>query len=265
MPRKRAIDPDLALFDARPDLEGSVIKSAQRVVRLFELFSDLRIGITVADVASKLKMPQSSTSALLRSLHTLGYLSIDEEKRTYAPSSRIALLGHWIDPLLLREGPILQMARAVTEEIGIDTFLAIRNKLHVQIVYRQHAETRTSYSLTGAGSLMVLAATGHVLMSDMSERDITKLVNATNVRLPAKLPQVNAREFIARLAIIRQKGFAVGLAQRSHENVTVAVRLPHTTVEPMAFGISVPAGRVGENPGRWGNILKRAVAEWLGD
>lgn len=265
LPRKRAIGPDVVFVDARPQLDGSVVKSAQRVIQLLELFSDVRIGITVADVASKLKMPQSSTSALLRSLHTLGYLAIDEEKRTYAPTSRVALLGHWIDPLLLREGPILQMTRAVSEEAGYDTFLAIRNKLHVQIVYRQHSAGMISHSLTGAGSFMTLAATGHALMCDMSEREVTKLVTATNARLPDGVPPVSTRELFDKLAAVRREGFAIGPAMRSQNNMTVAVRLPDTTVEPMVIGISVPSESLGDDPHVWSNILKNAVRHWLGE
>src|ERR1700712_485157 len=124
MPRKRAIGPDKVFFDARPALGGSIVKSAQRVIELLELFSDLRMGITVADVASTLKMPQSSTSALLHSLHTLGYLTLDREGRTYLPTSRVALLGAWIEPALVREGPVLQMMRTIAEEVGFSVFLA---------------------------------------------------------------------------------------------------------------------------------------------
>ena len=68
MPRRRALSPDRVFIDARPALDGDIVKSAQRVIQVFEFFNDLRSGATVADVASALRIPQSSTSALLRSL-----------------------------------------------------------------------------------------------------------------------------------------------------------------------------------------------------
>jgi DNA-binding IclR family transcriptional regulator len=252
--------------DARPDLGGSIVKSAQRVIQLLELFDDVRTGLTVADVASKLKMPQSSTSALLQSLHTLGYLAINPEQRTYFPSIRVALLGHWIEPLLVREGPIVQMARRVSAKVGLDSFVAIRNKLHVQIVYRHYdPDLKAPHSLTGSGSFMVLAATGHVLMSDMSERDTTKLVAATNALLPAEAPRVSPRELLAKLERVRRDGFAAGQSQRAHDQLTVAVRLPSATVEPMAFGVSVPAHQIGDDPRPWADLLKSAAHEFLAE
>lgn len=265
MPRKRAIDPDKIFFDARPELGGSIVKSAQRVIELFELFSDLRMGITVADVASALKMPQSSTSALLQSLHRLGYLSVDREGRTYSPTSRVALLGVWIEPALAREGPILQMVREISNEVGFGVFLATRNRLHVQVIYRQNAETEQSHSQTGAGGFLALAATGHILMSEMSDQEVVQLVTATNVHLPEHASSINPRELLGRLAEVRRRGFAVGPSQRSHDQITIAVRLPSVTMDPMALGLSVPEEQLGDGPEKLVELLQRAVAKWLGD
>jgi DNA-binding IclR family transcriptional regulator len=264
MPRKRAISPDRIFVDARPQLGGSVVKSAQRVLELFELFSDIRTGLTVADVASKLKMPQSSTSSLLRSLHTLGYLSIDPQNRTYSPTGRVALPGHWIDPQLVTEGPIIAMARELTEKTGVDSLLAIRNKLHVQVVYRRYPPNPKSHGPTGSGSFLVLAATGHVLMCDMPDREVTLLVNATNAKLDAERPSVDPRELIANLAEVRRQGFAFGRSQRSRGHITFAVRLPDTTVEPIAFGITIPEKDVANDPGYWADLLKHSAQKWLG-
>lgn len=265
MPRKRAIGPDQIFVDTRPKLGGSIVKSAQRVIQLLELFSDLRMGITIADAASALKMPQSSTSALLHSLHTLGYLSVDREGRTYSPTSRVGLLGVWIEPALVSEGPILQMMRAISEQIGFDLFLATRNKLHVQVIYRQNAAMEKSYSQTGAGGFLTLAATGHVLMSDMSDREVTKLVTATNVQLPQNVSAVNPRNLLGTLAEVRRHSFAFGPSQRSHDRITIAVRLPDATVEPMALGLSVPEEQLGTGPEQWARLLQSAIAEWLGE
>lgn len=265
MPRKRAIGPGQVFFDARPQLEGVTVKSAQRVIQIFELFSDLRMGMTVADVASTLKMPQSSTSALLQSLHTLGYLVVDPEGRTYSPTSRIALLGAWIEPALVQGGPILRMMRVVADRLGSDTFLATRNRLHVQVVYRQNGTTEKSHSQTGAGGFLALAATGHVLMSEMSDIEVTKIATATNAQLRDGISPINSRDLLHRLAEVRRQGFAFGPSQRSHDQITIAVPLPDRISEPMAIGLSVPETEVGNSPAVWAELLKSAVSDALGD
>ncbi len=261
MARKRAIESERLFVDARPDLGIPVIKSVQRVIELLELFSDLRIGLTVADVASRLKMPQSSASALLRSLYTLGYLTIDEARRTYLPSSRVPLLGYWVDPMLVCEGPMIRMARTIANQSGFSTFLASRNKLFVQVIYRHNPTETDLQSLTGAGSFLALSATGQVLMSDMSVREVNKIVLATNAQLPSGVSSVNHRELLTRLSAVRQQGYATAPSQRSPDKFTISVRLPTLTVEPMTFGINVPMGDFERNGYELIEMMKRSVRE----
>lgn len=264
MPRRRALSPDRVFIDARPTLDGSIVKSAQRVVQVFEFFNDLRTGATVADVASSLRIPQSSTSALLRSLHIIGYLSFDGEARTYCPTSRVALLGHWIEPQLVAEGPVLRMARALTERTGLDTLLATANKLHVQIIHREFAPDPKFHGQIGSGSFLVTAATGHALLSGMSDGEVTRLVVATNARLEDGVQPVNARALLAELGEVRRRGYTVRPTQRGDGLVTIAMPLPNTLREPMALGISAPLAEIGD-PAQWGEMMLAMVRERLGE
>lgn len=265
MPRRRAISPDRVFIDARPTLDGNLVKSAQRVIQVFEFFNDLRAGATVADIATALKIPQSSTSALLRSLHIMGYLSFDQETRTYRPTSRIALLGHWIEPLLVNEGPAINMARDLTDRSGLDSFLATRNKLYVQIIHRESAPGSKFHGQLGSGGFLVRAASGQALISDMPEREVTKLVVATNAQLKEGLPPVNTRELFDKLANVRTQGYAVGRPQRGDDFLTIAVRLPDKLAEAMALGISAPSTTIGNDPAYWADMMKSVVRNWLGE
>lgn len=262
MPRRRALGPDRAFIDARPALDGSVVKSAQRVIQVFEFFNDLRAGATVADVASSLGIPQSSTSALLRSLQIMGYLSFDRDARTYCPTSRIALLGNWVEPQLVAEGPVIRMARTLTERTGLDTLIATANRLHVQIIHREFAPDPKFHGQIGSGSFLVTAATGHALLSALPERDVKQLVVATNAGLADGLTPINARELLAELAEVRARGYAVRPTRRGEGFVTVAVPLPDILREPMALGVSAPLAEIGD-PQWLAGMMRAAVTEWL--
>jgi DNA-binding IclR family transcriptional regulator len=74
----------------------NVVKSAARVLEVFEYFAGRRTPATVGEVCNALGYPQSSTSVLLKSLFTLGYLSYDQGSRRYSPSVKVATLGEWI-------------------------------------------------------------------------------------------------------------------------------------------------------------------------
>lgn len=77
-------------------MSDTVVKSAARVLEVFEFFAGRKTPATVGEVCASLRYPQSSTSVLLKSLLTLGYLSYDGNTRRYAPSEKVARLGNWI-------------------------------------------------------------------------------------------------------------------------------------------------------------------------
>ncbi len=77
-------------------MSDTVVKSAARVLEVFEFFAGRKAPATVGEVCASLGYPQSSTSVLLKSLLTLGYLSYDGTTRRYAPSVKVARLGSWI-------------------------------------------------------------------------------------------------------------------------------------------------------------------------
>src|SRR3546814_16050692 len=71
---------------AKAPIEQKTVKSAGRVLEILEYFDDLQRQSTVMEIADALGYPQSSTSALLRSLVGMGYLNYDAHARTYITS-----------------------------------------------------------------------------------------------------------------------------------------------------------------------------------
>ena len=94
------------------------IKSAERTLALFELFSREQRPFSVGRVSEALGMPQASASMLLRNLTELGYLEYDRSARTFSPSIRVALLGSWIDRRFSEAGSIGMRLDALQRELG---------------------------------------------------------------------------------------------------------------------------------------------------
>lgn len=110
------------------------IKSAERTLALFELFSREQQPFTVGRIAQGLGMPQPSASMLLRNLHELGYLEYDAHSRTFTPSIRVALLGSWIDRRFGDAGAISVQLGALQRKIGFTAFIGIQNGAAAQAV-----------------------------------------------------------------------------------------------------------------------------------
>ncbi len=243
MPRRRAIDPERLSQESKPELGGAIVKSAQRVVEIFELFSDLQMGATVADVSAMLKTPQSSTSALLRSLHVLGYLDFNIVDRTYCPTGRLALLDCWADQKLVSQGPAIKMVREVTQKTGFSSYLVARNNLHVQLIFRDYGggSALKTRNPNGSGSFITQSVAGCILLSHLPDRDVTKIVTAVNARLPEGQAPIRTKDVKNDIYAVRLAGYLTGPSLMTDGRTTLAFRLPDPLGERIAFGISVPS------------------------
>jgi DNA-binding IclR family transcriptional regulator len=107
--------------------EARTVKSAVRVLEILEFFDEVQRPANVVTVSEALGYPQSSTSALLRSLVATGYLQVDRRSRTYTPTDRVSLLGSWINPPLFAEASLPRLMRAITVRTGALVLLSARN------------------------------------------------------------------------------------------------------------------------------------------
>ena len=89
------------------------VKSAERTIRVLELFQRQQQPQTLHQVATQLRMPVPSTLAILRTLVGMGYLILDVRRKTYFPALRLASLGDWVSAQFFENSPVLEGRRAL--------------------------------------------------------------------------------------------------------------------------------------------------------
>ena len=94
---------------SEPESQRKVVKSAARVIQTLEFFDEKKCALSVAEIAAQHGWPHSSTSALMASLVTLGYLHYDATRRTYLPTMRVALLGDWVQDDSFKDGQLMRL------------------------------------------------------------------------------------------------------------------------------------------------------------
>ena len=187
-------------------MSGQTVKSARRVVEIFEVFAAQRRALTLKDIVDQLGYPASSASSVLKSMVALGYLDFDRGSHTYMPTMRLPDLVGWIRPALFADAPILQTMQRLHELTGETVSLGTQSDLYAQYVHvipsvlpvGYERPPKTVRPLAGCGL-------GWLLLSAVSDEQIEHTVRRINYEKPAAKVQV--AELMSRVVQIRSDGY----------------------------------------------------------
>jgi IclR helix-turn-helix domain len=69
----------------------AMVKSAIRILRIFEVFAESKRPMRISELAEELEIPQSSASVLVRTLIQRGYMDFSPPGRTVLPTPRLGV------------------------------------------------------------------------------------------------------------------------------------------------------------------------------
>ncbi len=236
------------------ELTGAV-KSARRVLQLFELFAERRAPLSVSEIVSILNYPQSSTSVLLKSLMKLGYLDYDRHKRLYKPTMRVALFGSWMQDELFTHANLSRVVdrlHAATEQTVI---IGMRNDVHVQYIHLAQALDGSYPVYVRPGTLRSLcrSAMGKVLLAQNTDVDALLILRRINAEESKPENRIAPSDLVSQLEEIRAQGFAYSEGSATPGIGVVAVEIPTPPSQPrMSLGI---AGTLAVQKERRGEFL----------
>ena len=106
---------------------GDVVKSAERVLAIFEVFEAERRPLRISELVSRLEIPQSSTSTLMKTLVARGLVEFDPDNRTFKPTVRLAFLGNWVVGSTDGLAQIQTLAHRLFDETGETVIIGSQN------------------------------------------------------------------------------------------------------------------------------------------
>lgn len=239
------------------------IKSAKRTLELFELFSELRRPARVVEIQTRLDLPQSSTSKLLKTFARMGYLQYDTEQRTYYPTLRVALLGGWLHDQWFGHDSLLMLMEMLREKLGTSVLLGIQNDKHVLYMLALQAIVQPRPRLsTGTLRPICRAAAGKALLMHKSDSDIGRLVRRINAEEPDSTLHVNLRELLDDLAVCRRREYALSEGAIVPGTSVLAIPLPRLPGQPaMALGVGAPLSWLQDNIDHVVSTVRSQIAE----
>jgi IclR family transcriptional regulator, KDG regulon repressor len=222
------------------------IKSAERTLALFELFSREQAPFTVGRISRSLDIPQPSVTMLLRNLQDLGYLEYDRASRTYTPSIRVALLGAWIDRRFGAAGAIGERLGALHRRVGETAFIGIQSGSAAQYVLAQTPVDPDRLEVwSGQHRSLTCSAMGRALLSLKPDAEVLAWARRCNAEASEDRFKVREKEFLALIWEVRNRGYAAtaGDVTPGLGAFAVAFASPMGRM-PLAVGVGGPLGRI---------------------
>jgi DNA-binding IclR family transcriptional regulator len=239
----------------------TTVKSAVRVMEVFEYFHRERQPRALSDICQALDYPQSSGTVLMKNLVNLGYLSYDRATRLYFPTLRIASLGDWVTSSLFGQGEIFEAMRDLHSATGESVSIALQNDTSMQYIriiqsihpLRFHIEEGTMRPLTQS-------CTGWMLMSVLPDKAVEKLVRRANIATPGTQERQPLQLMMERVRKARAEGMAYAENLPFAGGATLCALVPPTVQgRAVVLGLGGALERIRANRVHYTELLRQAV------
>ncbi len=222
------------------------VKSAERTLSLFELFSRRQQPLTVGRISQELSIPQPSASMLLANLRELGYISYDPHNRTYAPTIRVALLGSWINREFDRAGSLTAILSELQNEVKETVFIGIQNGPYAQYIFTiLRKKPRGMRAESGQHRLLTACAVGRLLLSLKPDAEIQSWLHRCNAEANEDHHRFSSSAFKAIIDDVRRLGFAQTSGDVTPTFGAIAVSVPAPRgFTAMSLGVGIPVDRI---------------------
>ena len=182
------------------------VKSALRAMQVLDILHSTRTGLRLRDIASLMNAPTSSVDYILKTMVLTGHLLYNPHDRIYELSHRIGLIGNWLSPLLISNGPLIDAMREICEVTGHNVSLAARNGDQAECIHVESGSISVCYAVVGRHRPLPDCASGLCLMSLLPDAEIAIIVRRYNAGLADDHPPLRVSEVMARIGEIRSRG-----------------------------------------------------------
>ena len=244
-------------------MNNNIVKSVGRVISVLELFRNNQSPLTATEICKYLDYPKSSADALLKSLVSLGYLSLDSQTMQYFPSLRVTRLGDWLPGILFSSGQTLNMLEDLNGRTQETVSLAMPNVLSMQFITVIPGTFPISLVVREGFNVPIFTtAIGVAQLATRSDEDIEILVKRANRRLPRGQKRVDRAAVMCEIETARSRGYAVAYERVLPDTGAIAMALP-TGLHDRALVVAVGglADRIRKNQTALINQMRRTIKQ----
>ncbi|MFE0459259.1 IclR family transcriptional regulator [Kitasatospora sp. NPDC058965] len=221
--------------------EPTLVKSAERTVRIVEALAASPTRLTLTELQEVLGYPRSSLHALVRTLRELKWVESDEAGLAFGVGPHALLSG----TAYLDRDPALRVAVRTLEdlrdELGFTSHYARRDDGHVlYLATRESRQPVVAIQRVGRRLPVHITALGQALLADLTPAEVSTLLPPT---LEAHTPRslTDHAALAAELDQVRSRGWAFESQQGTEGVACVAAVVGYRIPATDAISCAMPA------------------------
>lgn len=245
-----------------------MVKSAVRVLDIFEAFEAEQCALTISELVELLQIPQSSMSTLIKSLVARGFVEYEAETRRYRPSVRLAFVGNWALGSTDVIARIHSLSQKLHDESGETVIIGSENGLYCQYLSMVLSPHTLRFSLhPGMKRPLHRSGLGLMLLTLKQDGEIGRMVRRYNAELTDETePMSVPSDVLEWVHQGRKQGWFLSTNRvvSGAGSLATLLRLPraHTT---LAIGFGGLSNKLNERADELRDILMRNVFEFSRD
>ena len=239
-------------------MQNRPVKSAERTLALFELFSETESPLTVGEVARGLSIPQPSASMLLRNLTDMAYLEYLPVVRKYQPTIRVLFINAWLNQSFPESRDFVIDFNRLHQTLGEATFVCIQREARIQSVLARGFDGAGKRGAMGASlsaphhitvrsgliTSLTCTASGRILLGQKPDDEVLTWVRRSNAEAADPRHRVAEGEFMDLIARVRETGYAESAGEFTAHRASIAICVPSPlNFTPMAVAFSMSVER----------------------
>lgn len=241
----------------------TLIPAASRTMAVFEVFAREKRELSNSDVARLLSLPDSSSSDLLYTLHTLGYLMRTSRSRRFYPTARLLETARQIsenDPLT---AVAMEAVDQLVEKTNESAFFAVLERGVAKLAASQPSRLPLRYILdVGQRVSLHGSALGKSLLGQMTDDEAAALVRAHPLRAFTPHTITDPDVLLAQVGRDRERGFFEAREEGS-EGVSALAMAAVVNGLPVGISLAGPIERMDRNRDRYLGALRDVRASLL--
>jgi DNA-binding IclR family transcriptional regulator len=239
------------------------VKSADRVLDIFELLAAEPQGLTLSRISDKLGIARSSAHGLVHTLLQRGYLNQeDATRKTFRLGVRLIQLGLNVgDRLELRAAarPLLERLVSATHDTALLVVPDRGELLYVDKVVSDVCDVRTD-PRSSARRPLHCTGVGKALLSALDDESVAAMIERLGLSRATVFSITEPSALLADLVATRRRGYAVDRQEAVPGVCCVGAPVRDYTGRPVA-SISLSTIREFFDPEKTGHSIMRAAVE----